>query len=386
MFTQDIPTDAAPGRELSRFLLDELTEDVAIRRVADPLVHDSFSSLGNRFGKILRNMLGDSSLGWGFNVFRSGLRDLNESDVDLIFGVTPPFTNALTALLMSWVGNKPLVLDLKDDWVNSPTFGRKNAVRQKIEKLLEYLVIRRASAVITVTPQSLRLYEERYAHLREPGKFHLVPNGCDLDEYAGLEACERKIASTRFLILSAAWGFRKDYRDISPFLLALDIFLERRPEARDDIEVVLLGDSISDEYDEMLSSLRLNSVIRSVGAVRRKELVDWLWKADLLLLVQPIQNTTAISGTLYEYWAAGKAPILLISEKGASSMLVDDNRLGGHFHFDQIERIAAYIEEVFDAYQRGSPIWIERKGIQEFDRRTLAKKMDSIWRNILLKE
>jgi len=279
-----------------------------------------------------------------------------------------------------------MVLDLKDDWVDAPNFLQKSRVRQSIEKSLEAIMIRRASAVITVTRASHNLYTERYAHLGTPGKFHLIPNGCDLDEYQTLKHRERKINSSRFLILSAAWGYRKDYRDISPFLSALGLFFSRHPEAKSNMDVVLLGDSLSTEYEESLSELALNETIQVVDTVRRNDLVEWLWKADLFLLIQPIDNTTAISGTLYEYWATGKAPILLISEVGASSALIDDNQLGRQFHYEQIDEIANYIEQLFVAYRNGQPVWIERNGIRNYDRKFLAEKMNGIWRNLLIKQ
>jgi glycosyltransferase involved in cell wall biosynthesis len=383
VITQDSPAIAAENRALSSFLLDELPKGIVIRRIAQLFSFGHRSSAVRAGTGIVRRVFGESSLGWGLNAFWKGLADLRKSKIDLIFSVTPPFTNALTALLLAYAGRKPLILDLKDDWVDSPPFRQKNIVRQGIEKWLETLIVRRASAVITVTPQSFRLYKERYAYLRKPEKFHLIPNGCDLDEYHRLAIRERKIASDRFTILSAAWGFRKEYRDITPFFLAVDLFFKRRPDAKGNSEVILLGDSLSSEYDELVSELDLNAVVRCVGAVKREALVEQLWKADLFLLVQPVNNTTAISGTLYEYWATGKAPILLISEKGASSALVEDNRLGTHYYFNQVQDIADYIEGIFNAYQSGHPIWIEREGVENFDRRMLAKRMDDIWSKVI---
>jgi glycosyltransferase involved in cell wall biosynthesis len=372
VYTQDRAGDLASNETLSSFLLEELPEGITIKRVRDPF------SL-----PIAWRVLSSSSLGWGLNVFRNGIAELKAHDIDLVFGVTPPFSNALAATLLAWFGKKPLVLDLKDDWVGSPTFLQKNIVRQKIETLLEMMIVRTSSAVITATPPSFQLYKDRYRYLRTPEKFHLIPNGCDLTEYQRLETRTRKINSARFMILSAAWGFRKDYRDITPFLLAIDMFLKRRSEAREMMEVVLLGDSLSTEYNELLSQLDLNGIIKSVGAVKREALVEWLWKADLLLLVQPIDNKTAISGTLYEYWATGKAPVLLIAEEGASSALVEENKIGGHFRFDQITEVADYIEAIFNAHERRQPLWIERAGVQSFDRRALAKRMDEIWRKVV---
>jgi len=382
VFTQDMRQTVVPEQILSSFLLDELPKDIVIKRVGAPLsVNQSNSSKG---AGIFRKILGDSSLAWGLRVFWKGLVEMRKSRIDLVFGVTPPFTGALIGMLLSWVAHKPFVLDLKDDWVGSPTFKRKSILRQKSEMVLESLIVRSASAVITVTPLSHRLYMERYAHLDQPEKFHLIPNGCDLDEYDDLGHRERRLASHRFLILSAAWGFRKDYRDITPFLLGLDVFFKRNADAREKVEVVLLGDSLSAEYHELLIDLNLDKVIQRAGAVKRNKLIEWLWKADLFLLVQPVHNTTAISGTLYEYWAVGKAPVLLISEQGASSALVEENSIGKHFYFDQIAQIAEYIEEIFDAYQSGQPIWIEREGITNFDRKALAGRMADIWQKALI--
>ena len=387
MFTQDIQRTVVSEQVLSNFLLAELPPDIIIRRIAVPFAsHQSTPEEIGLEGILRRNfrrIFGDSSLAWGLLAFWNGLIELRKSNFDLVFGVTPPFTNALVMMLLGWMGRKPFVLDLKDDWVDSPTFLLKSVLRQKLEIVLEHLIVRSASAVVTVTPQSYRLYTERYAYLGQPQKFHLIPNGCDLDEYDDLEHRERRIGSSRFLIMSAAWGFRKDYRDIRPFLLALDVFFKRYPDAKDKVDVVLLGDSLSADYDELLLDLNLDKVIQRVGPVKRNKLIDWLWKADLFLLIQPVNNTTAISGTLYEYWATGKAPVLLISEEGASSALVEENRIGKHFLFHQVAEIAEYIEKIFNAYESGQPIWIEREGIQNFDRKALARQMEDIWQKAL---
>lgn len=387
VFTQDIQRTIVPEQLLSHFLLKDLPADLSIQRVAAPFTSPGTDVKEPGFDRsiniIFKKIVGDSALPWGLRVFWNGLVCLGKGEIDIIFGTAPPFTNALITMLLSWAGRKPFVIDLRDDWVGLPIFLRKSVVRQKLEIFLESLIISRASAIITVTRQSHDLYKERYARLGKPEKFHLIPNGCDLDEYNYLGNRERKIASDQFLILSAGWWYRKGHRDISPFLVGLDMFFKRRPEARKKVDVVMLGNSLGAEYDQLLADLNLEKIIQRLGAVGRGELVEWLWKADLLLLVQPINNTTAISGTLYEYWATGKAPILLISEKGASSGLVEDHHLGQHFHFEHIEQIADYLETMFDAYQAGQPVWIEREGIQNFDRKVLAKQMMEIWQDVL---
>jgi glycosyltransferase involved in cell wall biosynthesis len=387
VFTQDLEKTVVPEQLLSAFLLDELPPDLVIERISAPFSPAGHAVEGKdrRLGliRVIRQILGDSSLAWGLMVFFAGVKKIRKENFTLVFGVTPPFTNALVAMLLSLVGNKPLVLDLKDDWVDSPTFAQKKPIRQFIERNLESLIVRRSAAVVTVTQRSYEVYKERYAHLSKGKKIHFIPNGCDLDEYRHLHSHERKTVSNHFLILSAAWGYKKDYRDITPFLLGLGQFCKRYPEVSEKIEVILLGNSLSSEYDTLLSELNLQKTVRCIGALSRHQFVEQLWKADLLLLVQPKNNTTAISGTLYEYWAAGKAPILLISETGESSALLEENGIGGHFHFDQIDEIANYIEKLFFAYEVGQPVWIKQQGIERFDRRMLARQLDTVLRSIL---
>jgi glycosyltransferase involved in cell wall biosynthesis len=389
VFTQDVQHPIVPEQILSSFLSDELPADIRVERIAAPFSPsqtDKRLSLINRASVYLfRKLFRDSALPWGLRVFLHGLKLTRESKIDLVYGTAPPFTNALIAMLLGWAARKPFVLDLRDDWVGLPIFFRKNILRQKFEIFLESLIVRRASAIVTVTPQSQRLYQERYAHLGQKGKFHLIPNGCDLAEYESLEKREKQIASDRFLVLSAAWWYKKGHRDITPFLLGLHALFERRPDLRKKIEIVMLGNSLSSEYDHLLSELKLEDVIHRLHAVERKELVEWLWKADLFLLIQPVNNRTAISGTLYEYWATGKAPILLISEQGASSELIEKHRIGRHFHFHQVEEIADHIEELFEAYEHGQPLWIERREIQNYDRKVLAKRMSDIWNKLISK-
>jgi hypothetical protein len=393
VLTQDLEKTVVPEEKLSTSLLDDIPPETQIERVPAPFRGESVQSksyLVNKIWIIFRNIankiLGNSSLGWGLNVFFRGALNSKKWGIDLIYSVSPPFTDAFIGALLAVISQKPYVLDLKDDWVGSPDFLKKPIIRQKIENVLEKLIVVSTSAVVTVTPESNQLYSERYEYPGKPSKVFCIPNGCDLEEYKELFGRERHIDTEKFTILSAAWGFRKDYRDLSSFLSSLDLFLKRHPEARKKVEVTLLGNSLSAEYKNRIAELGLQEVIKELRVVDRRELVKYLWAADLFLLIQPANNTTAISGTLYEYWATGKAPVLLISEKSASSSLVERYHLGKHFHFSQIEQCANYIESVYQKYQNGNPEWISREGIEEFDRQNLAAQMANVWQKILPKD
>ncbi len=77
---------------------------------------------------------------------------------------------------------KPLVLDYRDDWIDTPWFMAKPAISRKIEKILENRVVSLADKVILVTEWSMKAFQKRYP--KQPKeKFNLIPNGCDLADF-----------------------------------------------------------------------------------------------------------------------------------------------------------------------------------------------------------
>lgn len=381
ILTQHPEHSVVSAERLSAFMESEIPPETSILHVAAPFSSSNkqHALLYRWFSKLVKRIMPRSSLWWGICVFWQGLRRIWRKDIDVLYAVTPVFTNALVGTLLSLLTCRPLILDIKDDWVGSADYFKKSALRKAIDRWFEKNIICLAASVILVTERSYHLYQQRYPRFSKQNKFCYIPNGCDLEEYQSIRNKNPMVNTDQFLILSAAWGYKKDYRDITPFFLGIERFLQRYPQARHKLNIVLLGNSLSDEYNDLVKQTGLEAFIRPLGSVSRPQLVEWLWKADLFFLVQPVGNVTAISGTLYEYWAVGKAPILLISETGASSELVEKYNLGKKFHFDDIENIASYVAEIYRRQQDQKPETINLDGIYSFDRKALSSRLSNIF-------
>jgi glycosyltransferase involved in cell wall biosynthesis len=190
---------------------------------------------------------------------------------------------------------------------------------------------------------------------------------------------KNKVTSKKFTMLSAASGYRRDYRELTPILLGLKIFFKKFPDAKEKFTICFIGDEPSGEYQEMMAELGISELVEYSGPVGREELVKRLWNADLFFEILLRGIPTAVSGTLYEYWAAGKAPILLVSEEGEASKILKDNQLGAHALLDEVNFIADYIEKVYLAYSSGSPMWITREGVEKYSRKQLTAQMVKLW-------
>jgi glycosyltransferase involved in cell wall biosynthesis len=377
VLTQDPDRPVISEKWLSEFLLAEVPAETPVFRIGNPFFGQTI------IARLGRKIVGDSSLPWGLSVTWQGWKKFRRSKPDLIFVNSPPFTNVAIGITLATLFTVPLVLDMKDDWVGSPTYWKKGRLHQSVESVVERQVMEKVSAAIIVTHSSYDAWKQRYSSSRLAKKIYFFPNGEDLEEYQILWDRKRKTVSERIRLFSAATGYRPDYRDLTPFLQALELFLERFPQARDQMDVEIAGEEPDDSYITWLDRLLPAKSVHYSGALDRPTLVEHLWQADLFFLVQPRENSTAISGTLYEYWATGKAPVLLFSETGASSDLVISNHLGEHFHFDQVEEASRYIERVYQAFCKHQPIWIERSGVENYDRRKIAQQMLLIWREII---
>lgn len=389
--TQHPEYTVVPERYLSQFVEDEIPAGTRVIRVPAPFISYRYDAKKTPefvvhktwAGKILDRLMPETSFWWGLRVFFRCLGEARTHKFDLIYATTPPFTSAWVGALLSILTHRPLVLDMKDDWVGSPAYDNKKTLRKMVDRLLERLLVGIAAKVILVTEHSYQMYQERYKRIGNLDKFHLIPNGCDLEEYQPADIANISPPSHSFTIISGAWGYRKNYRDLSPFLIGLERFLQHRPQAHHKTKVTLLGCESLADYSKQIERLGPHSIIHHHPSVDRTEFISQLRQADLLFLIQPLKNTTAISGTLYEYWASGKAPILLIAEQGASSDLIFKYNLGKHFHFDDIEGISNYLIELYDAKKNGIPVTITNTGIEQYDRRTLALQVEKIWRSCL---
>lgn len=370
VITQHPDQPVGTEQNLCAFLLDELPKDLNILRIPNPPL-----------GQIMRG----SSLPWAWSAFQAGQKLLQKQHAHLIYACTPPFSNISVGQRLAHEFKIPFVVDMKDDWVGSSQFIRKDALRRWSESNAERKMLNDASRIQLATRFSFEVYTKRYPNLADRRIFSYHPNGLDLEEYK-LAGNPHPSSSDSFTLMTAASGYRPGYRDLFLLLQSIKLFLETHPEVRTKLKVVFIGEGPSLEYTSFINEMGLSHSIEITGNLPRSEMVTRLRQADLFFLVQPRGNSTSISGTLYEYWATGHAPVILFSEPGASRDLVISHNFGRGFGFDQTGEAAEYITSVWQASRDGHPINISRDGVEEFDRKVLVQHMLADWERIIQPE
>jgi hypothetical protein len=83
-----------------------------------------------------------------------GRQVVKNEGIDVIFATCPPHSVALIGAVLKLLTNKPLVIDFRDDWIDTPWYLSKPKIVRKINRILEKWVVKTADKVTLVTEWS----------------------------------------------------------------------------------------------------------------------------------------------------------------------------------------------------------------------------------------
>jgi glycosyltransferase involved in cell wall biosynthesis len=264
-----------------------------------------------------RLLLPDASVTWAPTAIPTAVRIVRSEGIDAVITTSPPLSLNLIGAAVKRLTGVPWVADQRDSVVqNADRRFERKAVQAK-EKALErvvWLVARRADAVVTVSDaiaEEVRAFEPA-------GEVHVIPNGCDFDDFAGLEYRP----ADRFRITHTGSFFGK--RNPRAFLSAL------AASGLEDVVARFVGDfrSVDREW------------VKGLGLGDRLELLDYQShrralelqrdsEANLLLLPEAAGRGKVVpSGKIFEYLAAERPILAAVPTDGAAARLVRETGAG----------------------------------------------------------
>ena len=125
----------------------------------------------------------------------------------------------------------------------------------------------------------------------------------------------------------------------------------------------------------MGEELGLSGLITGLGHRPHGEILRLLKNADLLLAINYEGWSTLIPAKIYEYWAVGGPPILLLSCPGAASSFVEHNHLGFTADPSDVTTIQQVLMTVYHQWKSGVPMHISSIGIEAYDRNALTYEL-----------
>jgi glycosyltransferase involved in cell wall biosynthesis len=335
--------------------------------------------LGGARRWILRNVfLPDRYLAWLPFALRWGRQIVKSEGIDVIFATCPPYSDALVGACLKRLTGKRLILDFRDDWIGTPWHNSRNAFRRMVERQLESWVIKKAERVILVTEWSKKAFVERYP-AESSAKFVFISNGCDLEEFTGRNLMTGAPQNSKFTIVHAGTLTDSQFWARSPATLfkAIRNILQCQPDLVGKLTLAFTG-CLPERHRQLAKDMGLSGVIEDLGYLPRNEFMRLMRESALLAVINYKDFSTLIPGKIYEYWAVGGPPILLLSCPGAAASLVEQHSLGLAVEPSDVLRIQQAILTVYRQWETAAPLRVSTVGIEAYDRRALTNKLAQI--------
>ena len=266
----------------------------------------------------------DNESGWIAPAVMQGIAACRGARPHVLYSSAPPWTGQLVARMLAGALRCPWVADFRDPWSRAPWREDRHQFALTAARLLEGAVIRRADRVVFVAQANRDEFAGRYG-AAVAGKFVVVPNGCDPDEFARVER-PQPTSDDDFVLLHA--GSLYAGRTPEPLLRAVATAIRRGIVDPGRFKLRFLGTVglQSTDLPRLCRELSLEAVVDFVPRVPRSESLRAMMSASALLLLQP-GHSVSVPGKVYEYLAAGR-PILAIAEEGETADLVRASGIG----------------------------------------------------------
>jgi glycosyltransferase involved in cell wall biosynthesis len=236
--------------------------------------------------------------------------------------------------------------------------------------------------VILVTEWSKNAFLNRYP-AQPSDKFVLISNGCDLEEFAGLNSMTAAPHNPKFTIVHAGSLNDSENWTRTPAVLfqAVHEILQQQPELAEKLTVAFTN-FLPERLRQLVKEMGLSGVVKELGFLSRDKFLRSLKESDLLLTINYEGFSTLIPGKIYEYWAVGGPPILLLSCPGAATSFVERHGLGITVDPSDVAGIQQAILRAYRQSQTAAPLRVRTDGIEEYDRRFLSKRLAEVLRGV----
>jgi hypothetical protein len=261
-----------------------------------------------------------SEIKWISPAIKAGQQLIDEQGIDVLLSICSPFASHLVATQLQKKTRRPWLADFTVPWAANPLWGSQGAWQRFLRSDLENWALRQASC-ISVANESIRALFLAQIRKRTYPRIEIVSYSYDPEEFCAAADIGKLRNDQRMTITNAAALTSRE---------ALTLFLDAVVWARmqkylvaDQVEVRFIGIEEMGKgptLREMIAARQLETIVRPIGAVPRKELAAHELASDILLYLQtpkPGANLFA-SSRLYAYLGAGRY-ILMVSHPSAGT-------------------------------------------------------------------
>lgn len=322
---------------------------------------------GRVLGAITRwGFVPDNKIGWAPFAAAAALRAHRVGAFDVVYASAPPYTALLVAAWLSRRWSRPLVLDLRDDWLGNPRHVYPTRLHRWLHARLERHAVRQAAALLVISEAMGRAVAARHPDLND--RVHVVPQGYEPDDFPSTPEAV-PAADGRFRIVYT--GMFYDVQRPDTFLAALATFVEQHPGVS--VQADFYGHVPAGMADRV-RSLGLAGVVRVHGYRPHRDVVRAIADASMLwMTVGHRPGADGIStGKLYEYVGSRRPVLGLVPVGGTAAATLRAYGRGWVADPDDEAGAARALGEIFRAWRAGTLPAASETLLREHDRQRIA--------------
>ena len=319
-----------------------------------------------------RLLVPDASVTWNLTAIPAAIRLARREGFDAVLTTSPPGSVHFVGAAVQKATGARWLADLRDPLVaNQHRRADTTATRarQAANERLARLVAGRADAVSCVSDA----IADEVRGLGPRGIVRTIANGCDFDDFAGLEYRPAE----RFRITHTGSFFGK--RDPKPFLQALH-------DSGLDVVARFVGDFRSTDR-EWAEALALGDRLELVDYAPRTESLRLQRDSEALLLLVPDadgRGRGVLSGKVFEYLAAGRPILAVVPPDGAAAELIRETGAGVVVAPDDVAGIRDALVGLHARFRNGGlpAVQLAEDARRRFSRRARVEETAALLREI----
>ncbi|MBN2230608.1 MAG: glycosyltransferase [Candidatus Thorarchaeota archaeon] len=339
-----------------------------------------FSTLGRiakgplRRQSLLYSFL-DAQYDWVPDAIRTGKKLIKEGNYEAIIATAPPYSALRVARALNKIYKIPIIADLRDPYTTNEFMKWPTKCHKKFYSLYERKLLASFDHLITTNESHSVDLSEKLGQSEE--RITMITNGYDPDDFS-VEM--RNPPNDRFV-----FGYVGSiYGKVSPrpFFESLNLALKQRPEMRELIDVVFVGNMQPKFVKNEARRMNVDDLISIRGFVPHFEALSFIHQCHVLVQFGGMVSRS-FPAKIFEYAASGH-PTLSFDNPEVFGDFITRNGLGTSVNGLKPEEGATKIIEFLDMFKRGEQILgPSTEDSQRFSRRILTADLASVLKTVV---
>lgn len=333
--------------------------------------HDKKMGLAYKFSVWVRSnfFIPDARAMWIRPSVKFLLQYLKENPVDAIFTDGPPHTNTRIATILKQKTGIPWLSDYQDPWSQVDYFQELILTKWGLKKHLkqEQEAFQAADKTTIVSPTWKKDLESIGAK-----KVDVIYWGYDPEDYSNVQIVP-KIKSKFSMLHAGVMGF--DRNPIQLFIAIKELSLEVDGFIHD-FKLILYG-QVDQSVKESISEANIESMVNYAGNVVRKEAINGIFSAQILMLLLNQQPNAMgrVPGKLFEYLASKRPIFNLGPDQSDVAKLLKNANAGVNYKYEDKKGIKKYLHSQYLKFKNGTLSQNVDSNIEEYTHQNLTKRI-----------